>query len=162
MCFTLRLHMSAAPPQGGLTQALGPMNKLPTDHQILERIYAEYRVDFRNYSKEEGKRESKIYVPIDIKDIASRLETDPHELFGRLYYHLDHKYHYKKDDGANVHLFAFAIKDDRHCINFPYLAAILSEHRSTHSRDNWSLWLSAGSLTIALAALLAQYLGSRA
>jgi hypothetical protein len=23
MCFTLRLHMSAAPPQGGLTQALG-------------------------------------------------------------------------------------------------------------------------------------------
>jgi TPR repeat protein len=25
MCFTLRLHMSAAPPQGGLTQALGPM-----------------------------------------------------------------------------------------------------------------------------------------
>ena len=23
MCFTLRLHMSAAPPRGGLTQALG-------------------------------------------------------------------------------------------------------------------------------------------
>ena len=23
MCFALRLHMSAAPPQGGLTQALG-------------------------------------------------------------------------------------------------------------------------------------------
>ena len=27
MCFTLRLHMSAAPPQGGLTQALGLMRK---------------------------------------------------------------------------------------------------------------------------------------
>jgi hypothetical protein len=28
MCFTLRLHMSAAPPQGGLTQALAPMKKV--------------------------------------------------------------------------------------------------------------------------------------
>ena len=33
MCFTLRLHMSATPPQGGLTQALGAMEssqKVPT------------------------------------------------------------------------------------------------------------------------------------
>ena len=28
MCFTLRLHMSAAPTQGGLTQALGLMEKI--------------------------------------------------------------------------------------------------------------------------------------
>ena len=31
MCFTLRLHISAAPPQGGLTQALGPMFKSVAD-----------------------------------------------------------------------------------------------------------------------------------
>jgi hypothetical protein len=28
MCFTLRLHTSAAPPRGGLTQALAPMKKI--------------------------------------------------------------------------------------------------------------------------------------
>ena len=28
MCFTLRLHMSAAPTQGGLTPALGPMTRI--------------------------------------------------------------------------------------------------------------------------------------
>jgi hypothetical protein len=28
MCFALRLHMSAAPPQGGLTQALGGIKAL--------------------------------------------------------------------------------------------------------------------------------------
>jgi hypothetical protein len=35
MCFTLRLHMSAAPPRGGLTQALGAM----TDYSDTE-IYS--------------------------------------------------------------------------------------------------------------------------
>ena len=47
MCFTLRSHMSAAPPQGGLTQALGPMeNKLVSaqkDNQLAaaQKAYQE-------------------------------------------------------------------------------------------------------------------------
>ena len=36
MCFTLRLHMSAAPAHGGLTQALAPMLKLR--HLVLAAI----------------------------------------------------------------------------------------------------------------------------
>lgn len=32
MCFTLRLHMSAAPPQGGLTQALAVMPSVTCPH----------------------------------------------------------------------------------------------------------------------------------
>jgi len=35
MCFTLRLHTSAAPPRGGLTQALGPMKDIS---QIVEEL----------------------------------------------------------------------------------------------------------------------------
>jgi hypothetical protein len=40
MCFTLRLHMSAAPPRVGLTQALGPMKKTTASGQkaFLERL----------------------------------------------------------------------------------------------------------------------------
>jgi hypothetical protein len=38
MCFTLRLHMSAAPPQGGLTQALGGMRKVPAYMASLEEL----------------------------------------------------------------------------------------------------------------------------
>lgn len=35
MCFTLRLHMSAAPPQGGLTQALGRME----EHSMPKKLH---------------------------------------------------------------------------------------------------------------------------
>jgi hypothetical protein len=41
MCFTLRLHMSAAPTQGGLTQALGAMRKVPHN-------WIEHTQDWRN------------------------------------------------------------------------------------------------------------------
>ena len=49
MCFTLRLHMSAAPTQGGLTQALGLMTvarKVDIAKQYIEdslRLYSESR-----------------------------------------------------------------------------------------------------------------------
>jgi hypothetical protein len=40
MCFTLRLHMSAAPTQGGLTQALGPMSNINmlNDQKLLDLL----------------------------------------------------------------------------------------------------------------------------
>ena len=39
MCFTLRLHTSAAPPQGGLTQALGRSDVLGGCVKIGERTF---------------------------------------------------------------------------------------------------------------------------
>jgi hypothetical protein len=36
MCFTLRLHMSVAPPQGGLTQALGTVEAVSSASRNLE------------------------------------------------------------------------------------------------------------------------------
>lgn len=132
------------------------MNKLPTDIAILECIYGLYAEAFRHFPKEQPDRSAKIYVPIDVDAVASRLETDPHELFGRLYYDLDHRYRYKQDDGSSVHLFAFKVGADKHCINYPYLAGVLSEKRADDKRNKWSLLLSLFSLAIALATLIAQ------
>ena len=142
-----------------LNTALDLMGKLPTDLQVFERIYAEYAAAFRSFKREEPSRSSKIYVPIDIPRIASLLGTDADELFGRLYYHLDHKYRYQQENGSFVHLFAFALGSERHCINYPYLAAILSEHRLEDRRNSWALWLAIVSLAVSLVALGSDLLG---
>jgi hypothetical protein len=43
MCFTLRLHMSAAPTQGGLTQALGGSNPYTVHCDLLARRSGHFR-----------------------------------------------------------------------------------------------------------------------
>lgn len=135
------------------------MDKLPTNLQILEQIYKEYREEFRGESDEKSQRDHVNYMPIDVRKVAELLGTNPHELFGRLYFHLDNKYQYQKSDSSFVHLFALKVGGERHCINFPYLAAVLSEHRSEHRRNLVSIVLSIFSLVIALSALLLQFLG---
>ena len=129
------------------------MSKTPGDLKILDCIYQMYAGDFANFSKEKPTRSVKIYVPIDVDAVAAKLGTDGHELFGRLYYDLDHRYRYKQDDGSAVHLFAFQVGNDRHCINYPYLAGVLAEKRAEDRRNKWSLWLSLISLGVAIAAL---------
>ena len=44
MCFTLRLHMSAAPTQGGLTQALGRRMTLTQSEQLFEQFCEQHRI----------------------------------------------------------------------------------------------------------------------
>lgn len=139
--------------------ALDLVSKLPTDLEVLERIYADYSLAFRAVDREQPSRGTKILVPIDIHRLAARLKTDPEELFGRLYYHLDRKYRYQQENGSFVHLFAFTAGTDRHCINFPYLSAILAEYRAENRRNSWALGVAVGSLWISLAALGAQILG---
>lgn len=128
--------------------------KLPTDLKVLKCIYTMYADTFRDFKREDPTRSSKIYIPIDVTKIASSLGADPHVLFGRLYYHLDHKYSYKQDDGSVVHLFAFKIGDNLHCINYPYLAAVLSEHESEHRRSQWALRWSFAALVLSFVAII--------
>jgi hypothetical protein len=137
------------------------MNKLPTDISIFECIYKMYGQDFREFSKKSPSRSAKIYVPIDIDLVAEELKTDAHELFGRLYYHLDKKYRYTQDDGSLVHLFAFRVGKDRHCINYPYLAAVLSEHRLDNRRNKWAIGLAILALVISLGSIVAQALTAK-
>jgi hypothetical protein len=129
------------------------MSKLPTDLQVLEKIYGQYGAVFRTSSVASPPRAHRNYIPIDVRELAAGLGADQDELFGRLYYHLDHKHQYRRDDGSLVHLFALSVGDDRHCINFPYLSALLADYRSEHRKVFWPLAISVASSLIAVAAL---------
>jgi hypothetical protein len=125
-----------------------------TDKEILERIYADYKESFQSFTREDPSRSSKIYVPIDVAALAKSLNTDAHELFGRLNYHLDQKYRYQQIGDAWVHLFAFKVGEDRDAINYPYLAAILAGMRQERTRESLSLVLSILSLIVSIIALI--------
>lgn len=82
-------------------------------------------------------------------------------LFGRLYYHLDAKHRYTQDGGAQVHLFTLMVGDQMHCVNFPYLAAVLAERDVEHRRQLWSLWVSITALALSVASIIAQVLTAK-
>ena len=82
-----------------------------------------------------------------------------HLLYGRLYFHLDYKYRYAQADGGMVHLFAKKVGEDYDCINYPYLAAIVSERDVEHKRNLWSLGLSIAAICISFVAVATQILG---
>lgn len=130
------------------------MRSTPTDLEFLECVYGMYAGAFAEFSREHPIRGAKTFVPTDIGAIAIKLKTDAHELFGRLHYNIDHRHAYKRDDGSSVHLFALQVGDDKHCINYPYLAGVLAEKRSEDRRNKWSLWISLISLGVAIAALV--------
>jgi hypothetical protein len=143
-----------------LSQALGQkMSKLSTDRQILQCIFNLYADAFRAAQIVPHTSGEKIYVPIDVKKVAAELDNDEHILFGRLYYHLDAKHRYKTGENSHVHLFAFAIGENRHCINYPYLAALLAEQVEAHSNDQRNFWLSVAALVFSLGAIVAQVAG---
>ena len=132
------------------------MTKLPTDLEIFECIYTMYLADFQNFPKEKPTRTAKIFVPVDLEKIAKALESDAYELFGRLYHHLNHEYGYKDGD-SRVNLFEPLVGGDRHCVNFPYLAAVLAEHRLEDKRNRWSFRISLIALGVALASLVTKF-----
>ena len=119
------------------------MKKLPTDLQILDVIYRMYFDKYARFTNESPTRFTKNFVPIDHKKVAHNLGTEPDIVFARLYFHFEHKYGYRKD-GADVHFFALKMgrsdkQLDTHCINFPYMAAVLADLRHSHTtaRNNF-------------------------
>ena len=107
---------------------------LPTDIEILNTIYDEYYETFTSFTKGDSSRETKIYIPIDIALIAKKFDIDPDIIFGRLYYHLEKKYGYKKESDSHVHLFSLKTGKDSHCINFPYAASVLADLRAENKK----------------------------
>jgi hypothetical protein len=128
----------------------------PTDREILQKIHDRYLKEFGEFKKGDPKseRQTKIYVPIDCKAIASDLKVDSDIVFGRLYYHLDKKYGYRQDDGSKVHLFAFALGNERHAVNFPLLSAILAELKQSWFQFAAPLVISFIALLVSLVSLL--------
>ena len=127
--------------------------RLPTDRQLLDDIYARYYDEFAAFDAGAGKRNSKVYVPVDVAALAREYGVDGDIVFGRLYYHLDRKYGYTHDDGSKVHLFSLVVGADRHCVNFPYLAAILAGLREEDKRYRRATITAIVSLGISLVSL---------
>ncbi len=130
------------------------VRKAPTDLQILNAIYERYYDTFASFSREETGRVAKIFVPIDIGDIASQLKVDGDIVFGRLYYHLERKYGYERSDGTLVHFFALKVGEDRHCVNFPYLSSILASLRQEDRKFRAAISISFASLLVSVTSLL--------
>ena len=126
--------------------------RLPTDLQILDAIYDRYYETFAKFPT--GSRSSKIHVPIDILQIAHDLKVDDDIVFGRLYYHLQHKYGYKQDDGSSVSFFALRIGNDVHCVNFPLMASVLADLRDQSWKHKVAIWIAVGSLIIAIVSIV--------
>jgi hypothetical protein len=124
----------------------------PTDLEILKEIYGRHREEF---SGSANARTSKIMVPLDVPAIARSLGVDADSIFGRLYYHLDPKYGEPAFQGRpRKVLFTPVAGEDKNCINFPLLEAVLAGLWEERRRDLWALGTAVFSLGIALASLL--------
>lgn len=131
--------------------------RIPTDLEILNTTYRLYHSTFVAFERDDGTRDSKIYVPIDCKKIASELKVDADIVFGRLYYHLEKQYGYKQADGSNVYFFALKVGNDPKCINFPLMTSVLASLRQERKKF-WigtaiavlALIISAVSLTVSI------------
>lgn len=130
------------------------MARLPTDLDILNAIYDRYYLVFASFDKSDPDRNSKVYVPIDIPAIAAKLKVDVDLVFGRLYYHLDQKYWYMRENDLKVHLFTPTIGTDKNAVNFPYLASVLADMRWSNRKYRLGTGIAIISLAISIASFL--------
>lgn len=143
--------------------------RIPTDLQILQAIYDQYYSEFASHTPErKAKAEkdptlylriTKNYVPIDVELLGGKLGVDGDIIFGRLYYHLNKKYNYRQSSAPNgkpgpmVELFVNegfkeGNKKEIHCIHFPYMASILAELQTDHSRFNTSILVAVAGVVV--------------
>lgn len=127
--------------------------RVPTDLQILDRIWSRYYSAYSDFAKDESGRKSKIYVPLDIASVAQELGVDGDIVFGRLYYHLEEKYGYQRPTGERVHLFTLEVGGDRHAINFPLMASVLAGLQEEDRKFRVSTWVAIISLAVSIVAL---------
>ena len=127
------------------------MKRPPTDHELLKAIYDRHQGE---YVSEPANRAAAIFVPIDIPAIAAELGVEANSVFGRLYYHLEEIYGQEDTPHAKKSLFAPVVGDDRNCINFPLLEAVLAGLWQQRRRDLWTFWVAAISVGIAVGSLL--------
>lgn len=118
--------------------------KIPTDREILQVIYDKYYDTFTSFDRENPNRDAKIYVPINVDEVADKLGVDGDIIFGRLYFDMNNRYGFERN-GAKVYLFANRLKKDIHCIQFPYMASVLAGlqlEQRRNRRTNIISWVS--------------------
>jgi hypothetical protein len=132
--------------------------KVPTDLKILEFIYKTYYKEFKDFSRENKTRVTKIFIPIDISKIALHFKTDDDIIFGRLYYHLNNRYGYY-NDGKTVKFFQEVQGENKRCIHFPLLASALASLQEDHRRYRNTIIVTIWAILATVAAtILAAYL----
>ena len=132
------------------------MRRPPTDLEILEEIYRRYYSEFTRFELGDSLRDTKIYVPIDIRAIAAHFKIDGDIIHGRLYYHLDQKHSYTKSNGSQVVFFRFvedAPPEVRHQVHFRLLASAIAALREHKDQFKWPLVVTAISVVVAVLAL---------
>jgi hypothetical protein len=131
----------------------------PTDFELLREIYDSHRADFLSSVPNANKGRA-VLVAVDLAAVAHRLGVDVNSVFGRLYYHLDPKYAPPQADPKSPRkvLFTPAAGDDRNCVNFPLLEAVLAGLWQQRRRDLSAVAISALSLGVAAASLLVSLL----
>jgi hypothetical protein len=127
---------------------------LPTDYRLLNAIYERHIGEYHSALARE-QRQSDIFVPVAMHDIAAELGISVHSVFGRLYYHLDPKHAPPPEPGKpRRSLFAPKLGLEANCINFPLLEAVVAGLRTEWRRQTWTILLSIASLTVAVASLI--------
>ena len=100
-----------------------------------------YYLDFIEFDYENKKNNSrlvKIFVPVDCKLIATKLNIDNDIVFGRLYYYLNLKYSKPEMD---IHLFKTDLgADKRKHVNMPLLASVLAKLQNDEKRYRANLY----------------------
>jgi hypothetical protein len=134
------------------------MKPLPTDLEILNAIYDQHYNEFAHHA---DKRPKKAVVAVDISTIAERLGVDPDIIYGRLRYHLDHRYAYQTNhptdpDNLWIRLFiaktAYDIPQDS--VHFPYLASVLAEMRADEKKQQTQTNIAWFSLAVSILAVI--------
>lgn len=115
-----------------------------------------YTSEFEAAQSLPDKDGNRIYVPINTREVAGLLGDNPQVLFGRLYYHLDTKYRYQQAGGAMVHLFSLKVGSASHCINYPFLCALLADMRDKKRADRTAFLVSIFALFMSLGSIIAQ------
>ncbi|HPG89179.1 MAG TPA: hypothetical protein PLD46_05965 [Hyphomicrobium sp.] len=131
------------------------MRKSPTDLELLEEIYRRYYEAFVSYREPTAERDSKVYMPIDVSELARHFDVDGDIIFGRLCYHLNPKFSVNTGNAAAPFFRFLAGKDapGRHRIQFPILASAIATLREARNQFLWANWLAASSLVISIIAL---------
>ena len=110
---------------------------LPTDLEILNKIYELYYDDFVEFDEDNPTRKDKYIVPIDCKEVAKELNANAELVFSRLYYHLREKYGYSKimPDGKKL-LVKVYIREPgpKHYVHFPFMTSVLAELREKEEK----------------------------
>lgn len=136
------------------------MGKVPTDLQILNVIYRDYSDAFAAFNRDAPDRETKLFVPIDIEAVAAKLDVDPDIVFGRLYYHLENKYGYDRDNGSRVAFFTPRAGKDSTCVNFPLLSSVVADLREQKWKFSAPMYVAMVSLLVSFGSLVVLVLGT--